>query len=214
MAKLPVGELLTDMVVYLDSFLILTTTAGVRVCNIDSDGSVTIGPLSHESNTYTGIFCLDRFAYCSYVGEGDEGDVRVRRFDLSMPIASDGSLANAADLSFAGSDPPKWIGYMPTGYLSEVDDVLTTSPRLVWHDGSSNFYIQGSGVADTSWLKTSRIRFDTSIPKLWTGGIIIGDPEADVTVEVEGSDGNSYACTYDTTENTFAVSTSPTLTWV
>ena len=83
-AEMPAGERITGMFGYL-GFLLIGTSLGMRVAQIDQNGDLIYGPLVFESDYPVYDFaCRDRFAYAAS-GVGDE--IGVRRVDLSAQIA-------------------------------------------------------------------------------------------------------------------------------
>lgn len=50
-AELPQGEVVTSVISYMATYLVIGTNKGVRVATINPDSSLTMGPLSVKSDT-------------------------------------------------------------------------------------------------------------------------------------------------------------------
>ena len=84
-AEMPAGENITAMYGYL-GLLLIGTSAGVRVAQVNDNGDLVYGPLIFESEYPVYDFaCRDRFAYCA---AGVGLSIGLRRIDLSQQIAS------------------------------------------------------------------------------------------------------------------------------
>ena len=70
--------------------------------------------------------------------------------------------------------------------------VLPKANRLYFLVAGGIFVEQDSpGTAGDAWVKTSRIRFDTTIPKLWTRGAVTGTPESGFSVLTTRASGST-----------------------
>lgn len=83
-AEMPSGERITALYGYL-GFLLIGTSSGMRVAQIDDNGDLVYGPLVFESKYPVYDFaCRDRFAYAA---AGVDMSIGLRRVDLSTQIA-------------------------------------------------------------------------------------------------------------------------------
>lgn len=169
-ARFPPGERVLAIRNYLGTYLAIGTTAGIRIGTFDTQtGALVYGPLSVETTAPVGALCgRDRFCYGGYADQQDDGGTGLVRVDLTFPVDQSGRLAYAPDLRPVGTT------------LTNTDilwvDILPTGSRLVYFtDGYAHVEGDGPGTSGDSYLITSRIRFDTAEPKLWTRGRVHGD---------------------------------------
>lgn len=179
-ASLPTGEQVETIAAYLGSFVAIGTTKGVRVGTFDTySGDFTYGPLS--VTTTAPVYSLtgrDRFVFAGYSNQQADGSTGLVRVDLTQPIDASGRLAWAPDLRPKPSDPQ-------TGTVYAVG-ILPSASRIVFAT-TSGFYVEGNGPGSsgTSWLRTSRIRYDTNENKLFKTGRINGTLDTS-TIQVTG----------------------------
>lgn len=160
-AEMPRGEQVHSLYVYVGSYMVVGTSAGARVAAIESDGSLSLGPLVVESADG----CKDAVAQGSFVwvtagAKGSVGDRTERaglwRIDLGTNLNGNPlQFAVAADL------------VAPSGTSGQATQV-TTAGGFLW------FAVQGSGVfreqatyVTEGWLETGRIRLGTLESKAW-----------------------------------------------
>lgn len=171
-ATLPLGETINVMQSYLGTYVALGTNKGVRVASFDTySGKMTYGPLSlATTQPVYGLCGNDRFVYAGFTNQQADGKTGLARLDLSLQIDQSGRLAWAPDLR-----PPSTA---PTG-LGTVTavSVLPLSTRIIFLT-PEGIHVQGSGAGSDPgavyWLRTSRIRYDTSEPKLFKLGTVRG----------------------------------------
>lgn len=195
-ASLPTGETIKSMVTYVGSYLIVGTSKGVRIGSFDQYGTLNIGPLtvSTDKPVYA-VGGRDRFAYCSYSDQQEDGTTGIARVDLSFVTDSAGRLAWAPDLRPAAGEATN------AGDVYSIG-LLANKGRLYFVTKNGIYVENGSAAASgDAWLRTSRIRYDTTTPKLWTKGKIVGDPESGFSVKVTRSSGatDSHPDVDDTT---------------
>lgn len=158
-AELPHGEYILSMCAYLNQYLVLTTTKGVRVCVIGEGGQLTIGPLSIE----------DAFSYYSTVwgnyvyvtGASVAGYHGLYRLDLSSPVDETG-------LRFAyAKDVASGYAVASGGYTARVAILGRTGRLVLMVDGSGIWVEHATDLVSSGWLQTGQIRMDTWEDKLY-----------------------------------------------
>lgn len=156
-APMPPGEQITCMSAYLGTYLILGTSAGVRVGYADDDGAISYGPLSLElTSPALDVTFRDRFAYVTATNGLPDGTSGVVRIDLSAEVPNtdgepSGKFAWAWDVSTAAT------GTCLSACLVH-ERVVLASGRVVFEQSATAF-------VDEGWLDTGRIRFATVEPK-------------------------------------------------
>lgn len=174
-ATLPVGENVNDIAAYVNTFLVITTTTGVRVGTFTGDGvayspsiitvprvGIELGP---ESGSGFGrIAFYGTRAYITTQGTPQhDGDFGIMAVDLATIIQDDNT--GASFNAYA-----TWV-YLP-GTVTSIDDVTaTTSGRLVY---TTDRGLAAKAIAEHSvnlisqgYLDTGRVRFNTVEPKLF-----------------------------------------------
>lgn len=210
-ATLPANECLYDLSFLDGSFLAMATNQGVRVASFDTyTGSMKYGPVSVETVPYLmpqnklavrALASRDRFVYAGVPAGQADGTSGLTRLDLSMPVDQAGRLAHAPDLRIPAVAP---AGTMP----ATIDSVTLVNGHLAFLVRSSGgagiaFEGFGPGVNSDSWVRTSRIRFDTTEPKLFKLGRVRGSLNtAQVGVSVIAPYGLTQGCgTFGDTPN-------------
>lgn len=149
-ASMPDGEKILSMISYLGTYIILGTTEGVRICEIQSGGALSVGPLTWESeDPVRSIVANGKFLYCcgGYV-EG-EGHCLVR-INLGEPLVSNGRytghFAWARDLGYASGTPEG------VAMLGTTGRPVATGPSVLYASATERL---------PGWIQTGRIRFGT-----------------------------------------------------
>ncbi len=159
-AELPYGEYILSMTSYLGTYLILTTTQGVRVCAIGAQGQLKVGPLTIETPDYAYHACVwDRFVYVT--GASVDGYDGVYKIDLSSPVDDSG-------LRFA-YQKDKASGHLSasSGYVARVAMIGRTGRLAIMVDGSGVWVEDDGDLVASGWIQTGEIRFDTWTEKLF-----------------------------------------------
>src|SRR5690606_35249878 len=185
-AKMPPGEAITCMGVYLGASLVLGTTLGVRVGVVSDAGEVRYGPLTALTDApVADVGFRDRFAFLS-VPRASEGRTYTMRVDLSAPSDESGRFAWAWDV-YAGD-----VGASPSiAFLGE--SVVLAADGKAWVP-------DGEKVA-SGWLDTGRIRFGTNEPKAFRLVRLTGTPNGgQITVQAL-VDGEAFVLTAFTDES-------------
>lgn len=160
-AELPRGELVRSMYAYIGSFLIVGTSKGVRVAAIQSDGSLSMGPLIVSvSGGCLDAVAVDRYVYVTGAADTDAGN-RVRRaglyrIDLGQPLESAAlRYAFASDLT------------APSGTSGSATQVTVAGGKLWFAVDGAGLFKQADTFVSEGWLETGRIRLGTVEPKAW-----------------------------------------------
>ena len=160
-AEMPRGESVTNMYSYVGTYLIIGTTKGVRVATMDTNGSLSMGPLIVESSDG----CKDAVASESYVyvtvgSKGNAGD-RVNRpglyrIDLGTNLNNNPLVfASAADL------------VVPNGFTGKCDQVTISGGKLWLGVNGAGVFKQQDTYVQSGWIETGRIRLGTVESKAW-----------------------------------------------
>jgi hypothetical protein len=150
--RMPPGEHITAMQIYLGNTVVLGTSSGVRVGTVNAAGDVLYGPLTIETaSPVRDISFASRFAYVAVSGAQEGGVSGAARVDLSSPIADTGRFAYAWDVPTAATGTALSIAVVS-------DRVFLTVDRVVYGQSVTEYVSRG-------WLDTGRIRFGTIEPK-------------------------------------------------
>jgi hypothetical protein len=157
---MPRGEEVVSMYSYVGSFLVIGTTKGVRIARIESDGSLTLGPLVFNSVTVDDAVGFGSYLYVTSRDEGNRGNrvtaAGLRRINLGQTLNND-------PLQFA------WANDLvaPVGFDGSAVAVTVSGGKL-W------MAVDGAGVVKESdmyesegWIETGRIRLGTMEKKAW-----------------------------------------------
>lgn len=165
-AELPAGEIVTSLISYMQTYLVLGTNKGVRVATINPDSSLTMGPLSVKTDTPVWGLC----AVGDYVYAGGSSSVPAN--DVARPGLW------KINLGVDGTDPRSELGifpasrdlYAPDAVSPGVNQVLRVCPigitgKVAFTVDNVGLYFEGATAVSTGWLRTGRIRFDTQEKK-------------------------------------------------
>ena len=148
-AELPRGETLNQIRTYLNEYVILATTKGLRIGTIGTDNqSFTYGPLNVEGNVQDIAFD-ETYVYCtrSNLVSGSAG---LWRLNLGQVV--DNGYAYAADL-VTDSNAPNGVAFVGTSGLK-----FMTSSSGVWVEHATQ-------LATVGYLKSGLIRWGTGEKK-------------------------------------------------
>ena len=165
-AELPRGETLNQIRSYLNEYVILATTKGLRVGTIGTDGqSFTYGPLNVEGNV-NDIALDETYVYCtrSNLVSGSAG---LWRLNLGQTI--DNGYAYAADL-VTDSNVPNGLAFVGSTGLKFI-----TSSSGTWVEHATN-------LAASGYLKSGLIRWGTGEKKQPVSLSIKSDPDSSGTL--------------------------------
>jgi hypothetical protein len=165
-AELPRGETLNQIRTYLNEYVILATTKGLRIGTIGTDGqSFTYGPLNVEGNVHD-IALDETYVYCtrSNLVSGSAG---LWRLNLGQTI--DNGYAYAADL-VTDSNVPNGVAFVGTSGLKFI-----TSSSGTWVQHATQ-------LAASGYLKSGLIRWGTGEKKQPVSLSIKSDPNSGGTL--------------------------------
>jgi hypothetical protein len=201
-AELPVGEIVFKIYYYLGRMMI-GTNKGIRVANVDADGSITYGPLIVETSQPCYDFCArDHYVWCATGVDGAPGLIRINLADeistLIFPYANDvyyAGVSGHATTSCAFFGTTNLVGFS-TAYASSTNGhVYREDPTVLNSSG---------------YLTTGYIRYNTLEPKnfkrlLGRGEFTYGS----MTLETIDEAGTEYdIISYDATVPPVEVTTS------
>ena len=160
---LPDGETIVAIEYYL-GYLALGTTRGVRICQVDINGLVVLGPLLIDSvNAVNGFATKDKFIYAATKAkDGAYDNACLIRIDLSQSF-EDGSFAYAYDLEYrssldADNSEATEVYLLDNRLVMVVEEDSTAGELQVQHSTSKR---------NTGWIKTGKIRYGTIEPKFF-----------------------------------------------
>jgi hypothetical protein len=169
---LPAGETLYRIFGYLGRFLLLSTSAGIRVCAVDQSGALTMGQVTVPASTVS--------RYGAFHADG--GYVYAAGADVARAGTSNGPglLDWAVSTGFVRINLGEPIGDVndlrfayATDVRSDATGIPSSSVRI--SDGVQAIAIAGSGVWKTApgtrvtsgYLALGRVRYDTFVPKVF-----------------------------------------------
>jgi len=186
-ADMPRTELVYSLYSYIGSYLIVGTSKGVRVASIESNGSLTLGPLLVEtSDGVRDSVAVDSYVYCTVGTKGEVGD-RVQRAGLYRIDL--GRTINNAVLQFATA--PDLVA--PSGVTGAASQVTIAGGKLWMAVSGNGVYKQTDNFVAEGWLETGRIRLGTIEPKSWVDVRLIGSTlmSGDATMFASTTDSGS-----------------------
>jgi len=152
---LPGGETVTGLFGYLGTYIIIGTSAGVRVAIANDTGDLSYGPLVFESSK--GVFKMSAYSKFIYVGvdSGVGGDSGIYRIDLSQPLEG-GTYPYATDV-YADS---------VTGKVEGV--AVMAGGRLAFCVNGDGLFIEhATELLESGEITTGIIRYETLENKAW-----------------------------------------------
>ena len=173
-ATLPAGERVLSMRAGMGSFLAMGTTAGIRIGQFSpySYQSFQYGPLTLPTTEtqfqVAGLATRDRFFYAAGYAYNEPGLLRI---DTGTQVDQAGRFAYATDLVAPTAPPDSTL-------LSTAVMVLPSSGKLIFSVPGVGLCKEGAGAGSnlrSAWLRTSRIRYNTTEPKLFKFGRVRGD---------------------------------------
>jgi hypothetical protein len=190
-AELPKNERILTAESYLSTYLILGTTKGVRICLIDGNGSLIVGPLTVKSDTaVTALAITDNFCYASgaivypekITNANTFSCIGLYKINLSK-TSEDNSLffAYQKDLYFEDYNPNMTTGDIKGIVINPIQTNVSINyinnnfnPNRIFV--ANDYYIAGSKInnntgfiekVDSGWIQTGRIRLDTAEDKIF-----------------------------------------------
>lgn len=175
-SEMPRGERVLSMYSYVGSYLIVGTSKGARVALIQTDGSLSLGPLLVESTDgCTDAVAIGSYIYVTVGSKGEAGD-RVQRAGLYRIDLGTILNGNQLDYAFAADL------VAPAGTAGAATQV-TFADGLLWFSvNSAGVYRQTTDYVAEGWLETGRVRLGTAEPKAWRNLRIMSDSSGSGTV--------------------------------
>jgi hypothetical protein len=181
-ADMPRSERVLSLYSYVGTYLVVGTNKGVRVALIQSDGSISLGPLIVQSSDGCQDAVADgSFVYVTMGSNGEAGD-RVNRaglwrIDLGTNLNNSSlDFANCADL------------VAPSGTAGAAHQVTIAGDLLWFTATTSGLYRQSAtDYVSEGWLETGRIRLGTVETKAWRALRVLGDSQYTGSVEARAS---------------------------
>lgn len=167
---MPPGETIYSLDFYLGSFLGIGSSLGLRIATFDTyTGGLKQGPLSVvTTQPVISLTGRDRFIYAGFTNQQADGKTGLVRLDLSMIVDASGRMAYAPDLRPPTTATTGLGSVVGVSLLPKANRVVFVTPEGVHVEGA------GPGTDGDAWLRTSRIRYDTTELKLFTLGRIHG----------------------------------------
>jgi len=201
-AEMPAGEIIHKIYYYLGRMMI-GTNKGIRVANVDADGSLTYGPLVVETSQPCYDFAArDRYVWCA---TGVDGAPGVIRMDLSNEISTL-IFPYANDIYYPGVSGHKTTS---CAFLGETDRLAYCTAN----NGSADGYVYSetaSTLMTTGYLTTGYIRYNTLEPKNFKRLLARGEyTYGSMTLETVDAEGTEYdIISYDANVSPVEVTTS------
>lgn len=160
-AEMPRGEIVYSLYSYVGTYLVVGTSKGVRVASMESNGSLTLGPvLISTSDGVKDTVAVGSYVFVTVGSKGEAGD-RVQRpglyrIDLGTNLNNSAlQFAHAADL------------VAPSGTTGYATQVTTAGGKLWFSVDSAGVFSESDGYVSTGWIETGRIRMGTVESKAW-----------------------------------------------
>jgi len=222
-AELPRGETLNQIRSYLNEYVILATTKGLRVGTIGTDGqSFTYGPLNVEGNVHD-IALDETYVYCtrSNLVSGSAG---LWRLNLGQTI--DNGYAYAADLvtdsnvpnglAFVGSTGLKFITSSSGTWVEHATELASSgylkSGLVRWGTGEKKQPVSLSIKSDPNSGGTLGFNVDDNADQLLTTGTIPFGPNTEATLASYVYPADVFQITFNFARSTTDATKGPLLT--
>ena len=168
-AEMPRDEDIISMYQYVGSFLVIGTSLGLRVAQINTDGSLTVGPLIFNGGPVDDSVGKGRYLYFTVRDRGRAGDRKLRPGLYRMNL---GQIINQTPLDFAYAADL----VTPEDHAGECIGVTVASEKL-WFAVTGTpggVYRENDTFVDEGWLETGRIRLGTMEKKAWRDLRLLG----------------------------------------
>jgi hypothetical protein len=161
-ATLPTGELINTIYSYIGTFLVLATSKGLRISELDSQGDVNYGPLLFNiPGGCRGIIGYDHYVWAGSTAQHD-GSSGLYRVDLGEQVQGD---TTSSPLRYAYSRDLYLSGAV--GAVTSVTMFGASDRKVYTIPGSGSVLEASSTLIPEGYLTTGRIRFNTEEPKLY-----------------------------------------------
>jgi hypothetical protein len=161
-AEMPRGEQVYSLYSYVGAYLITGTSKGCRVALINTEGTLSLGPLVVDDGAVDDAVASGSYVYVTVRDKGNAGD-RVQRaglyrIDLGTNINNNPlDFAHAADLVVPAD--------APSG--ASAVQVTSLNDELYICADSAGVYKQDATYVDTGWIEIGRVRLGTIERKGW-----------------------------------------------
>lgn len=202
--ELPAGERLYRIFGYLGRFLLLSTSAGIRVCAVDGNADLTMGQVTVPASTTGRLNSFHADSSFVYVGgadvpaSGTSGGSTIPdwtttagflRINLGEPIG-DGN-----DLRFAYAMDTRTT---VSGTVTSSVKISATQQALAVNN--SGVWVTGTDKETTGYLAMGRVRYSTFVPKIFRSldlaGLLPGGTGLQVQL-LDEDDVSDYAVNMD-----------------
>lgn len=159
-ADMPRGEKVYSLYSYVGAYLIVGTSNGCRVALIQTDGTLSLGPLIFDVAEVRDAVAVANYIYVTVADKGNAGDrvnrAGLYRIDLGTNINNNPlDFAHAADL------------VAPAGTTGPAVQVTTSNDKVWICVDSSGVYKQDDTYVPEGWIETGRVRLGTIENKGW-----------------------------------------------
>ena len=185
-AEMPVGERIFKIFYYLD-YLMIGTDKGIRAAVIQTDGSITYGPLIVETTQPCYDFAArDRFIWCATSVAGEPGLIRI---DLGAEIETL-NFAYANDLYYASGSTAH--ATTAVAFLNGTDDLAFATAYASGTNGHV-YREDTANLMSTGYITTGKIRYSTLEPKVFKiMKALIDNTNGGLTMQSIDTAGNVY----------------------
>lgn len=227
-AELPTGEICYSMITYMGTYVVLGTNRGVRIGIITADSSIVLGPLSVETDRPVyALYAEGNFVYAggaiadnSYPeesygtsGNTDYGQNALYKINLAQSIGQNTLFFPWQKDVYA--EHPVNSNYDYTAYVSSItraedsnefprflftiDSIAGSAEEGLYNSAPETGHPSVPEVVVNGWLKTGKIRFDTTDKKIFqylnlginNSGEYFGNIEARYITDATGSEATS-----------------------
>lgn len=222
-AELPRGETVNQLRTYLNEFVILATTKGLRIGNIGTDGqSFTYGPINVDGDVKD-VAQDESYVYAtrSNLVSGSAGLWRLNLgqvidngYAYAPDLVTDSNAPNGiafvgtTGLKFMTSSSGTWVEHATTlaasGYLS--------SGLIRWGTGEKKQPVSLSIKSDPDSSGTLGFNLDDNADQLLTTGTVPFGPNTEAALASYISPADAFQVTFNFTRDTTTSSLGPTLT--
>ena len=204
-AEMPAGEIIHRIFYYL-GYVAIGTNKGVRIANVESDGSLTYGGLIFESEQPVYDFCAkDHFIWCTTGVNGQPGLTRINLQKELSPL----TFAYATDVLFDTVSGHQTTSCAFANGTDQITFCTTATGASTAQYGAT--YIESATVKRTSgYIQTGFIRYNTLEPKNFKRLLGRGDfSYGSMTLETVDVEDIEYdVVTYDANVSPVEVTTS------
>ena len=180
-AEMPRGEQVYSLYSYVGAYLIAGTSKGCRVALINTEGTLSLGPLVVDDGAVDDAVASGSYVYVTVRDKGNAGD-RVQRaglyrIDLGTNINNNPlDFAHAADLVVPAD--------APSG--ASAVQVTSLNDELYICADNAGVYKQDATYVDTGWIEIGRVRLGTIERKGWRDLRLLVEEDATNAAVVTG----------------------------